>query len=592
MQAQRSNPSSYMFDTTSPVGHLSHQQSSHLPHPPSHMPQAHIGTLLPPMDAHQQESGDNAHGVSSIGMGLPHMQSHHAPQRQLTQHFIAHSSHGVQQQDQQGQRQQYPMLTNSRFNQRMQHPSPVIPQQQQQQQQQQQPYAATGLSGSRHSLPTTYPSNIGHARNSNAPYDPVGFGSDQHNQQAPSISSHPAQMTTVSAARGGSQGMSPFNMSDSVAPTQPYPSNRQSMQPTQQVGSSPHQPTPYQPIAQQHQPIPQDHLFLQSSVSEPLSSNNYSVTWTNSDGSHPVHPSQLQTRVAQPDAYFRSTQMQPHHIGQIQSHEPYQQRRGPQQRTTQDSKMPHNSHYSSGSRQSSHVPVASSTAPYQVAPSAARQAPPLTTRMTTTRTGGSSTKSRRRRSSSSGPPLPVHMRNPKKGRDRVFRPCLSCNEDNHIRRANCEKCKEPLPAGKRRKDGRQVISTSGGRASQSLNDAGNTVLDSSAQHHGLGQSLAQVQAQARANAQVHNQDMPNEQGHQHAQQAQQYLPQSLHQGLVDPQVGATEFGDTVVGSSHTMGTGSGVNQVNVGLSPVSGLASSLGSNAVVSNTPPGMGSTR
>lgn len=52
-----------------------------------------------------------------------------------------------------------------------------------------------------------------------------------------------------------------------------------------------------------------------------------------------------------------------------------------------------------------------------------------------------------------GTPIPVHLRNPKKGRDRVFRECPSCGAENHIRRSKCVACKEPLPAGKRRRDG-------------------------------------------------------------------------------------------------------------------------------------------
>lgn len=61
---------------------------------------------------------------------------------------------------------------------------------------------------------------------------------------------------------------------------------------------------------------------------------------------------------------------------------------------------------------------------------------------------------RRSRSKAAGsaPPIPIHMRNPKKGRARVFRNCPSCNFDNHIRRAKCEKCQKALPAGKRRKE--------------------------------------------------------------------------------------------------------------------------------------------
>lgn len=51
------------------------------------------------------------------------------------------------------------------------------------------------------------------------------------------------------------------------------------------------------------------------------------------------------------------------------------------------------------------------------------------------------------------PSIPVHLRNPKKGRARVFRKCMFCDKDNHIRRSVCFSCKQPLPAGKRRRDG-------------------------------------------------------------------------------------------------------------------------------------------
>lgn len=51
------------------------------------------------------------------------------------------------------------------------------------------------------------------------------------------------------------------------------------------------------------------------------------------------------------------------------------------------------------------------------------------------------------------PSIPVHLRNPKKGRARVFRKCMFCDKDNHIRRSVCHSCKQPLPAGKRRRDG-------------------------------------------------------------------------------------------------------------------------------------------
>lgn len=52
--------------------------------------------------------------------------------------------------------------------------------------------------------------------------------------------------------------------------------------------------------------------------------------------------------------------------------------------------------------------------------------------------------------------LPVYLRNPKKGRARVFRECRECKNDNHIRRSDCFHCKKPLPAGKRRIYGNPV----------------------------------------------------------------------------------------------------------------------------------------
>lgn len=68
----------------------------------------------------------------------------------------------------------------------------------------------------------------------------------------------------------------------------------------------------------------------------------------------------------------------------------------------------------------------------------------------------SSPRSKSRRRARDGPPtvtVPVHLRNPKKGRARVFRECELCRCENHIRRSDCIQCKAPLPAGKRRRDG-------------------------------------------------------------------------------------------------------------------------------------------
>lgn len=73
----------------------------------------------------------------------------------------------------------------------------------------------------------------------------------------------------------------------------------------------------------------------------------------------------------------------------------------------------------------------------------------------------------RRKSQPPGTPcVPVHLRNPKKGRDRVFRKCQYCNHDNHIRRSNCDSCKQPLPAGKRRRDGTMSFSAAAKKAAQ------------------------------------------------------------------------------------------------------------------------------
>eukprot|EP00177_Eucheuma_denticulatum_P007663 GFKZ01013942.1.p1 GENE.GFKZ01013942.1~~GFKZ01013942.1.p1 ORF type:complete len:737 (-),score=47.97 GFKZ01013942.1:816-3026(-) len=66
------------------------------------------------------------------------------------------------------------------------------------------------------------------------------------------------------------------------------------------------------------------------------------------------------------------------------------------------------------------------------------------------------TKNRKCRRNLDGRPaatVPVHLRNPKKGRARVFRECQQCKSENHIRRSDCIACKAPLPAGKRRRDG-------------------------------------------------------------------------------------------------------------------------------------------
>lgn len=65
----------------------------------------------------------------------------------------------------------------------------------------------------------------------------------------------------------------------------------------------------------------------------------------------------------------------------------------------------------------------------------------------------SRTRSRRTSERLPNASVPVHLRNPKKGRARVFRECKQCKSENHIRRADCTQCKAPLPAGKRRRDG-------------------------------------------------------------------------------------------------------------------------------------------
>lgn len=68
----------------------------------------------------------------------------------------------------------------------------------------------------------------------------------------------------------------------------------------------------------------------------------------------------------------------------------------------------------------------------------------------------SSSRARSRRKTGDGTnskPVPVHLRNPKKGRARVFRECKQCRSENHIRRSDCSECRAPLPAGKRKRDG-------------------------------------------------------------------------------------------------------------------------------------------
>lgn len=78
-----------------------------------------------------------------------------------------------------------------------------------------------------------------------------------------------------------------------------------------------------------------------------------------------------------------------------------------------------------------------------------------------------STRSRRKSQPPGTPCVPVHLRNPKKGRDRVFRKCQVCNHDNHIRRSNCDSCKQPLPAGKRKRDGSMSFSKTSHQKQQS-----------------------------------------------------------------------------------------------------------------------------
>lgn len=68
------------------------------------------------------------------------------------------------------------------------------------------------------------------------------------------------------------------------------------------------------------------------------------------------------------------------------------------------------------------------------------------------------TKTKRKPGDGMSTTVPVHMRNPKRGRARVFRECKKCKKENHIRRSNCSDCKAPLPVGKRRKDGNTMYS--------------------------------------------------------------------------------------------------------------------------------------
>ncbi|CAN8068997.1 unnamed protein product [Agarophyton chilense] len=69
------------------------------------------------------------------------------------------------------------------------------------------------------------------------------------------------------------------------------------------------------------------------------------------------------------------------------------------------------------------------------------------------RSKNSGSRARSRRKTTNGPTIPVHLRNPKKGRARVFRECVHCGTENHIRRSDCVSCQKPLPPGKRRRDG-------------------------------------------------------------------------------------------------------------------------------------------
>lgn len=71
-----------------------------------------------------------------------------------------------------------------------------------------------------------------------------------------------------------------------------------------------------------------------------------------------------------------------------------------------------------------------------------------------------------------GAALPVHLRNPKRGRARVFRECRACHTENHIRRSDCSKCGETLPIGKRRRDGQVTFWWREGEGVGSVKDAG------------------------------------------------------------------------------------------------------------------------
>eukprot|EP00177_Eucheuma_denticulatum_P003238 GFKZ01005854.1.p1 GENE.GFKZ01005854.1~~GFKZ01005854.1.p1 ORF type:complete len:732 (+),score=56.08 GFKZ01005854.1:559-2754(+) len=85
---------------------------------------------------------------------------------------------------------------------------------------------------------------------------------------------------------------------------------------------------------------------------------------------------------------------------------------------------------------------------------------------------GRGKKNRRNPDGTASTPVPVHLRNPKKGRARVFRNCQKCKSENHIRRSNCVTCQAPLPAGKRRRDGNPSYSRKGSLASVAPNTQG------------------------------------------------------------------------------------------------------------------------
>lgn len=88
------------------------------------------------------------------------------------------------------------------------------------------------------------------------------------------------------------------------------------------------------------------------------------------------------------------------------------------------------------------------------------------------RTSRTAPTARRRGPSPSGLALPIYMRNPKRGRARVFRDCVFCHHQNHIRRQTCEACGQKMPEGKRRK---RTGRASGPRAGRTL--PGNNVDD-------------------------------------------------------------------------------------------------------------------